>query len=85
MSRFGPVRSADLEGNTSIDPDDLDFQVKIDRGELILPNGNGNGANPTSGYNDKTYLRYKNTPSGILRARCRECRLHFYRRDRRAR
>jgi 2-oxoglutarate ferredoxin oxidoreductase subunit alpha len=63
------------EGTTSIDPDDLDFQVKIDRGELILPNGNGNGlsavalakadANPASGYNDKAYLRYKNTPSGI--------------------
>src|SRR2546421_3448782 len=53
------------EGTTSIDPDDLNFQVKIDRGELILPNGNGNGANPASGYNDKTYLRYKNTPSGI--------------------
>src|SRR5881394_527715 len=53
------------EGTTSIDPDDLDFQVKIDRGELILPNGNGNGANAASGYNDKAYLRYKNTPSGI--------------------
>jgi 2-oxoglutarate/2-oxoacid ferredoxin oxidoreductase subunit alpha len=51
------------EGTASIDPDDLDFGVKIDRGELILPNGNG--ANPASGYNDKTYLRYKNTPSGI--------------------
>src|SRR5438094_292287 len=63
------------EGTASIDPDDLDFQVKIDRGELILSNGNGlpavalakegNGANPGSGYNDKAYLRYKNTPSGI--------------------
>src|SRR5439155_20575456 len=61
------------EGTTSIDPDDLNFQVKIDRGELILPNGNGadNGsgaiaaANPASGYNDKAYLRFKNTPSGI--------------------
>jgi len=53
------------EGTTSIDPDDLDFQVKIDRGELILPNGNGNGANLASGYNDKAYLRYKDTPSGI--------------------
>src|SRR5881227_774143 len=63
------------EGTASIDPDDLDFQVKIDRGELILPNGNGvpavalakegNGANAASGYNDNTYLRYKNTPSGI--------------------
>src|SRR5689334_4281689 len=63
------------EGTTSIDPDDLDFKVKIERGELILPpdnKGNGNGANngtgaidAASGYNDKTYLRYKNTPSGI--------------------
>src|SRR5207245_415423 len=53
------------EGTTSIDPDDLDFKVKIDRGELILRNGNGNGANPASGYNDSTYLRYKNTESGI--------------------
>jgi 2-oxoglutarate ferredoxin oxidoreductase subunit alpha len=53
------------EGTTSIDPDDLDFNVKIDRGELILPNDNDNGANPTSGYNDNTYLRYKNTESGI--------------------
>jgi 2-oxoglutarate ferredoxin oxidoreductase subunit alpha len=65
------------EGTTSIDPDDLDFRVKIDRGELILPNGthlrqgyggqagNGGVANPGSGYNDKAYLRYQNTPSGI--------------------
>jgi len=53
------------EGTTSIDPDDLDFNVTIDRGELILPNGNGNGANPASGYNDHAYLRYKNTESGI--------------------
>jgi 2-oxoglutarate/2-oxoacid ferredoxin oxidoreductase subunit alpha len=53
------------EGTASIDPDDLDFAVKIDRGELILANGNGNGANPASGYNDKTYLRYKSTESGI--------------------
>src|SRR5262249_28512301 len=49
----------------SIDPDDLDFKVKIDRGELILPNGNGNGANVASGYNDKAYLRFKNTETGI--------------------
>ena len=53
------------EGTSSIDPDELDFNVKIDRGELILPNGNGNGANPASGYNDKAYLRFKNTESGI--------------------
>src|SRR6266700_2934276 len=27
------------EGTSSIDPDDLDFDVQIDRGQLILPNG----------------------------------------------
>src|SRR6476646_2933629 len=59
------------EGTASIDPDDLNFDVKIDSGEIILSNGasngdaNGNGLNPGSGYNDKTYLRYKNTESGI--------------------
>jgi 2-oxoglutarate/2-oxoacid ferredoxin oxidoreductase subunit alpha len=53
------------EGTSSIDPDDLDFNVKIDRGELILPNGNNDGANAASGYNDKAYLRFKNTESGI--------------------
>ena len=51
------------EGTASIDPDDLHFDVKIDRGQLILPNGNNE--NPSSGYNDKTYLRFKNTESGI--------------------
>jgi 2-oxoglutarate ferredoxin oxidoreductase subunit alpha len=53
------------EGTASIDPDDLNFEVKIDRGELILPNGNGNGENPGGGYNNKAYLRFKNTESGI--------------------
>ena len=53
------------EGTASIDPDDLDFKVRIDRGELILPNGSRNGSNPASGYNDNSYLRYKNTESGI--------------------
>src|SRR5207245_3986554 len=54
-----------VERTTSLDPADLKFQLKVNRGELILPNGNGNGANPASGYNDKAYLRFKNTPSGI--------------------
>jgi len=57
------------EGTCSVDPADLDFHPKIERGELILPNGNGNGngngANPFGGYNDSTYLRYRNTESGI--------------------
>src|SRR5262249_466704 len=46
-----------------------DFRPKIDRGEVIFPNGNGNGngnsSNPFGGYNDNTYLRYRNTASGI--------------------
>jgi 2-oxoglutarate ferredoxin oxidoreductase subunit alpha len=53
------------EGTTSIDPADLDFDVPIDRGELILPNGNGGAADPSGGYNDGAYLRYKSTESGI--------------------
>jgi 2-oxoglutarate ferredoxin oxidoreductase subunit alpha len=53
------------EGTASVDPADLNFDVKIDRGELILPNGNGEADNPFGGYNDNAYLRYKNTGSGI--------------------
>ncbi len=59
------------EGTASVDPADLNFKVEIDRGELLLPNGNGNGngngesQNPFGGYNDSTYLRYRNTRSGI--------------------
>jgi len=53
------------EGTASIDPADLDFAAKIARGELILPNGNGDAANPFSGYNDNAYWRYKQTDSGV--------------------
>jgi len=52
------------EGTTSIDPADLEFEKRIDRGELILPNGHG-CANPSGGFNDGSYLRYKDTDSGI--------------------
>jgi 2-oxoglutarate/2-oxoacid ferredoxin oxidoreductase subunit alpha len=51
------------EGTSSVDPAELNFNVKIDRGELIFPNGNGE--NPFGGANDNAYLRYKNTKSGI--------------------
>jgi len=51
------------EGTSSVDPAELDFQAKIDRGEIIFPNGES--ANPFGGANDSTYLRYANTPSGI--------------------
>jgi 2-oxoglutarate ferredoxin oxidoreductase subunit alpha len=43
------------EGRSSVDPDDIDFHPKIDRGELILK--------PST--NAEEYLRYKNTESGI--------------------
>jgi len=52
------------EGTASVDPKELNFKPKIDRGELILPNGNGD-ANPFGGANDNAYLRYKLTESGI--------------------
>jgi len=51
------------EGTSSVDPAELDFNVKIERGELIFPNGKGE--NPFGGANDNAYLRYKNTKSGI--------------------
>jgi 2-oxoglutarate ferredoxin oxidoreductase subunit alpha len=53
------------EGTCSVDPAELNFQVRIDRGDLILPNGNGETENPFGGYNDNSYLRYRNTASGI--------------------
>jgi 2-oxoglutarate/2-oxoacid ferredoxin oxidoreductase subunit alpha len=53
------------EGTASVDPKELNFKPKIDRGELIMPNGHGDGANPFGGYNDMAYLRYKFTDSGI--------------------
>jgi len=53
------------EGTSSVDPAELNFNVKIDRGEIILPNGNGEAQNPFGGSNDDAYWRYKNTESGI--------------------
>ncbi len=47
------------EGHTSVEPEELDFDVEIDRGELIT-SANGNGEN---GAND--YKRYLFTESGI--------------------
>jgi 2-oxoglutarate ferredoxin oxidoreductase subunit alpha len=47
------------EGRFSIDPAELDFNVPIDRGELIGANGNVH-SNGTHQYN-----RYENTASGI--------------------
>jgi 2-oxoglutarate ferredoxin oxidoreductase subunit alpha len=51
------------EGTCSVDPDDFDFQPDISRGDTIFPNGGSD--NPFGGYGDNTYLRYRNTPSGI--------------------
>jgi 2-oxoglutarate/2-oxoacid ferredoxin oxidoreductase subunit alpha len=51
------------EGTCSVPPEELNFNPKIDRGQLI--NTASNGANKFGGASDKSYLRYKNTPSGI--------------------
>jgi 2-oxoglutarate ferredoxin oxidoreductase subunit alpha len=51
------------EGTATVDPADLEFEVKIDRGETIFPNGDC--ANASGGCNDNSYLRYANTGSGI--------------------
>lgn len=51
------------EGTATVDPAELNFNPRIDRGELIL--ANGSVENPFAGYNDGSYLRYQNTPSGI--------------------
>ena len=53
------------EGTASVDVDDLDFDVPIDRGETIFPNGFDDHGNPFGGYNDRSYLRYEDTPSGV--------------------
>jgi 2-oxoglutarate ferredoxin oxidoreductase subunit alpha len=53
------------EGTASVDPAALDFNAKIDRGEMIWPNGQGDSAPVGAGYNDDAYWRYKNTESGI--------------------
>jgi 2-oxoglutarate ferredoxin oxidoreductase subunit alpha len=52
------------EGRATVPPDQFKWDVKIDRGETIFPNGNGK-SNPYGGAGDKSYLRYKITDSGI--------------------
>ena len=57
------------EGTSSIDPDELDFNVRIDRGELILPNGNSDGASPASGYNERPICVSRTPRAASRRAR----------------
>ncbi|MBI4023840.1 MAG: 2-oxoacid:acceptor oxidoreductase subunit alpha [Verrucomicrobia bacterium] len=55
------------EGRATVPPETFRWDAPIDRGELILPDNNGNGcsAGPNSGSNDFKYYRYKNTESGV--------------------
>jgi 2-oxoglutarate ferredoxin oxidoreductase subunit alpha len=46
------------EGHLSVDPEELDFDVEIDRGELITSNGDGNNG-------ARDYKRYLFTESGV--------------------
>jgi 2-oxoglutarate ferredoxin oxidoreductase subunit alpha len=52
------------EGRSSVDPDDLSFDVKIDRGALIGANGS-NGSNGHITESLSAYKRYEFTDSGI--------------------
>jgi 2-oxoglutarate ferredoxin oxidoreductase subunit alpha len=51
------------EGRSSVDPAEVDFNVPIDRGEVIGVNGNGNTEKPMAPLGG--YKRYKITDSGI--------------------
>lgn len=57
------------EGTGSVEPGDLDFDVEIDRGELITADGNGANGNAANGNgapgNGNAYKRYLFTESGI--------------------
>ena len=63
------------EGTFSVDPDAIDMQPEIDRGELITESGNGASDIPTGsqlsnghgliGAPSNGYLRYENTESGV--------------------
>ena len=53
------------EGRLSVDPKELDFNPKIDRGELIT-SANGNGSSNGNGSEaGSAYKRYLITPSGV--------------------
>src|SRR5207237_1797090 len=55
------------EGRFSIDPAELDFDVPIDRGELIGLNGNGHANGNGNGHHalNGDYKRYEITASGV--------------------
>jgi 2-oxoglutarate ferredoxin oxidoreductase subunit alpha len=52
------------EGRSSVDPDDLNFDVPIDRGELVGANGSNGHANGSAN-GVTTYRRYEFTDSGV--------------------
>ncbi|MCC7519424.1 MAG: 2-oxoacid:acceptor oxidoreductase subunit alpha [Verrucomicrobiae bacterium] len=53
------------EGTSSVDPAALKFNGPIDRGPILFPKDVPADVNPTSGSNDRAYLRYKITESGV--------------------
>jgi 2-oxoglutarate ferredoxin oxidoreductase subunit alpha len=53
------------EGRSSVDPDDLRFDVPIERGELIGVNGHSNGSGNGHANGLSAYKRYEFTESGI--------------------
>ena len=74
------------EGTSSIDPDDLDFNVKIDRGELILPNGNERRRKRRQRLQRQGLSAFQEHRERHLAARgARRSRSHLHRRHGRAR
>ena len=53
------------EGTASVDLEALKFDGPIDRGPIIFPKDAPATAAPSSGVNDRAYLRYKITESGV--------------------
>jgi len=54
------------EGRSSVDPDELSFDVNIDRGALIETNGHNGAANGVNGHDIlNSYKRYELTSDGV--------------------
>jgi 2-oxoglutarate ferredoxin oxidoreductase subunit alpha len=53
------------EGTASVDLEALKFDGPIDRGPIIFPKDAPSTTAPSSGVNDRAYLRYKITESGV--------------------
>ena len=74
VPRPGPGRPAHLRRNIEHRSGRLNFNVKIDRGELILPNGNGTTARiPPAATTTRPICVTRTPRAAFRRAPCRAC------------